>query len=71
VILRGDQYQARTRGGKRFGLDRVAECGEDAEDRDIRGENSQTNRGDYGKAEKDGHEQRNHGQPTLATGLFI
>jgi hypothetical protein len=71
VILRGNQHQARASGRSRFRLDRASERRQDAKDRDIRGKNSETNRGDYGKAENERHKQRVHGQPNLSDVAFI
>jgi hypothetical protein len=43
---------------------------EDADDGGIGGENAQPNRSDYGDEEYDGHNERIHGQPTLAKGCY-
>jgi hypothetical protein len=71
VILRGNQHQAGASSGSGLRLDGAAERGQDAEDRDIRGENAKTNRGDYGKAENERHKQRDHSQPNLSDVAFI
>lgn len=52
VVLRGDQDQARA---ARFRLGVAAERVQDADDRDIRGENAQANGRDDGDEEEDGH----------------
>ena len=62
VVLRGDQDQARTR---RCGLRVAAECVEDADDGCICRNHAQPNRRDYSDGEKHGHEERDHGRPTL------
>ena len=62
VVLRGDQDQART---ARFRLRVAAERVQDADDRDIRGENAEANGCDDGDEEENGHYERDHGRPTL------
>ena len=62
VVLRGDEDQARA---ARLRLRVAAERVQDADDRDIRGENAQADGCDYGDEEEDGHNERDHGRPTL------
>lgn len=62
VVLRGDQDQARA---ARFRLRVAAEGVQDADDRDIGGENAQAHGCDYGDEEEYGHNERDHGRPTL------
>lgn len=67
-MLRGNQNQARA-SGDRLRL-RGAERGEDPKDRDVRGENTEAYRCKDCNAENEGHQERNHDLPTLATWLF-
>jgi len=62
VVLRGDEDQARA---ARLRLRVAAERVQDADDRDIRGENAQADGCDDGDEEEDGHNERDHGRPTL------
>ena len=62
VVLRGDQDQS---WATRFRLRVAAEGVQDADDRDIRGENADADGRDYGDEEEDGHNERDHGRPTL------
>ena len=62
MVLRWDQDEARA---ARFRLRVAAERVQDADDRDIRGENAQANGRDDGDEEEDGHNERDHGSTNL------
>jgi hypothetical protein len=62
VVLRRDQDQART---ARLRLGIAAEGIQDADDRDIRGQNAQANGREDGDEEEDRHNKRDHGSTNL------
>src|ERR1019366_549616 len=62
VVLRGNQDQTRA---ARFRLRVPAERVQNADDRDIRGENAQANGRDDGDEEEDGDNERDHGSTNL------
>jgi len=62
VILSRNQDQARA---GRFGLRSAAECVQDGDDGGVRGENAEPNRDYDCEEDDDGHEKRDHDQPTL------
>jgi hypothetical protein len=64
VLLRGNQNQARAPfGGTRFLLGSSAEGMQDADDQGIRGQDANSNRGDYREAENERQEERDQDQP--------
>src|SRR5579863_341544 len=66
VVLRGDQHQPRAR---RLGLRLPADCVQDAHEGRVSGENSETYGGDYGEAENERHEERDHLSLTLTSAV--
>ena len=62
MMLRGHQHQARARF---LGTPLRGERIQDAEDRGIRREDTNSNREHHCEAKDDRHEERNHGQPTF------
>ena len=62
VVLRGDQDQARA---GRLRLRVAAERVQDADDRDIGGQDAEANGRDDGDEEEDGHNERDHGSTNL------
>ncbi len=62
VVLRGNQDQARA---ARFRLRVAAERVQDAEDRDIGGQDAEANGRDDGDEEEDRHNKRDHGSTNL------
>ena len=45
----------------RFRLSRTRECAQDAQDRDVGGEDAETDGSNHGEAEDERHQERNHG----------
>ena len=54
VVLGRDQHQARTAGCRLSAL-RLAECTQDAEDCDVRGQDAEADGGDHGNTEDERH----------------
>src|SRR5579863_8452585 len=66
VVLPRDQHQA---GARRLRLRLAANCVQDAHEGRVSGENSETNRCDYGEAENQRHEERDHLSSTLTSAV--
>ena len=64
VVLIGYQNQARAGRGW-FWARGLAEGAQYCENCDVRGEDSEADRGDNGEAEDDGHQERDHGLKVL------
>jgi hypothetical protein len=65
VVLRRHENQPGTCGGMAL-LRGSAEGMQDADDCDISRDDADSDGYDYGQAENDGHQERDHGQPPLA-----
>src|SRR5258708_25977433 len=65
VVLRGDQYEARTL-GSRLSLRRLAKSLQNSDDGSISGTDAEAHGRNHGNAENEKHEERIHGQPPLS-----